>query len=91
MDKRNKLYQYVINDLVGMTKITRNKERFYFRPYYEYTGSKSSLHPYTSKEGYTYEEIFLPYCKTHYGLTDDEVSYIWDQFMDIMKDKTYRI
>ena len=31
--------------------------------------------------------FFSKYCKERYGLTDEEIKYVWDQYKDIMTDK----
>jgi len=33
--------------------------------------------------GYTFEK----YCKDIYGLTEEEIKYVWKQYKDIIKDK----
>ncbi len=31
--------------------------------------------------------LFSKYCKEKYGLTEDEIDYVWDQYKTIIKDK----
>ena len=30
---------------------------------------------------------FSKYCKNTFGLTEEEIDYVWDEYKDIMKDK----
>jgi rubrerythrin len=83
--KVERFKQYIIDDLLDKSTIRNDRERFYFPSYHE------SLNPYTSKESYFFDEYFLPYCKTHYGITDDEVENIFVRYMDSIRDRTYRI
>ena len=87
----NKKYiDKVIEHLVRITKIEHEKERicFPFMPLYP----KYCLHLYsdpffpfnTSNFG---PSSFSKYCNNIYGLIDDEIEYVWEQYKIIIRDK----
>ena len=75
----NKKYlDKVLDHLVRSTKIDYEKERIYY-PF-------SPLH--------SYHLLFLPpspfitnYCKNHFGLTKEEIDYVWNEYRSIILDK----
>ncbi len=88
----NKYIEHIIKDLVRDTRIDYDQERIpnihfpfflslrlvYFH-HLPLTHSLllPSLHP----------NSFSKYCKEKYGLTEDEIDYVWDQYKSIIKDK----
>ena len=78
----NKKYiDKVLDHLVRSTKIDYEKERIYFSfypyPFYFYS-SYTSLSLFSS---------FSKYCRNQFGLTEDEIRYVWKEYVVIMKDK----
>jgi hypothetical protein len=85
----NRYIEHIIKDLVRDTRIDYEIGRIYFPfllPYYHlitYQHHNSFL---TS----TPIDIFISfinYCKERYGLTEEEINYVWDQYTNIIKDK----
>ncbi len=82
----NKYIEHIINDLVRDTKIDYDQERIYFPhltlshppPPFPYSLNLLHLSPLSS---------FSKYCKENYGLTKEEIDYVWDQYRSIIKDK----
>ena len=99
MDKRKeKYYNYVLNDLVSKTEVDYDNESVNFpfpihpithtypTPVHRSPSSRFLYH--TSLPAYSYFFLsFSEHCKVVYGLTDEEVFYVWDQFRKIIKDK----
>ena len=72
----NRFIEHIINDLVRDTKIDYDKEEILTRG-----GSPI----YFVKDYYYF--FFIDYCKDTYGLTEDEIEYVWDQYKGIILDK----
>lgn len=75
----DKVVEFIVRD----TKIDHDKEEIQY-PFYPFnrTFLFSLFFPFSS--------IFSPfskYCKNVYGLTEDEVKYVWNQYKDIILDK----
>ena len=82
----NKKYlDKVLNYLVRGTKMNYEKERIYF------SFSPSTLLPLLSlSPPYSpllFRYSFSKYCKTQFGLTEEEIKYVWDQYTIIITDK----
>ncbi len=79
-DKQKKYLDKVIEFLVKDTKIDYDKGRvhlsFFPYPFFLPPSISSSIFP-----------LFSKYCKNVYGLTEDEIKYIWGEFITIIKDK----
>ena len=80
----NKYIEHIINDLIRDTRMDYDKERIYFphtpsRLYYS-----THLPPTFSPP---HRSVFYSYCKERYGLTEEEIGYVWDQYKSIIKDK----
>jgi hypothetical protein len=87
MDKRKeKYYNYVLNDLVSKTEIDYDNERVY-TPFSSPLSHPSFFSFYLSLTSFLYLSPISHHCKVVYGLTDEEVFYVWDQFRKIIKDK----
>lgn len=79
----NKKYlDKVIEHLVRSTKIDYEKELL-SPPFYP-TQLSFFLFPFSPSSPSTY---FSSYCKNTFGLTEDEISYVWNEFKEIILDK----
>ena len=90
MDNKIKRYlDMVLDHLVRGTKIDYENERIYpssllpisfplFLP-----PSFSPLSPSSS----SYSSSLSDYCRNQFGLTDEEIEYVWNEFKEIIKDK----
>jgi len=88
----NKKYlDKVIGSLVRGTRINYEKKRIYFSffsynslfTYILHNKSVPSIH-------YSYSSLlskFSKYCKNTFGLTEDEIDYVWKEYVEIMKNK----
>ena len=80
----NKYLDKVIGFLVRSTNINYEKEtidsQFAFAPIYFHVSRIDSifnfLHP-----------LFKKYCTNQFGLTDDEIFYVWQEYKTIISDK----
>jgi alcohol dehydrogenase YqhD (iron-dependent ADH family) len=79
MNKKEKYYNYVVNHLVKKTKIDYGKERVIFPfsiidPQFAFFTPKLLI------------DSFLPdftnYVKERYGVHDEEIEFIWDQYKE---------
>jgi hypothetical protein len=82
----NKKYlDKVVGSLVRSTKIDYEKELVYTPPFF---------HLYTALSPHLFI-IHLPsslpsfrlYCKNQFGLTEEEMEYVWKEYVDIMLEK----
>ena len=87
----NRYIEHIIKDLVRDTKIDYNKREIHFPFYPSLPSFKLTFHrapllflnphpPITSS-------FFSKYCKNRYGLTEEEIEYVWDQYKTIILDK----
>ena len=79
--------EHIINDLVRDTRIDYEKERITFPfglnlPFYV-----STLLPNLHTPPIFSPPLYSDYCKDNYGLTEDEIKYVWDQYKSIIIDK----
>ena len=82
----NKKYlDKVIEHLVRSTKIDYEKELIVFPPLS--SPFNSTLLYITTKNTPTCPGFFSSYCKNTFGLTEDEISYVWNEFKEIILDK----
>jgi hypothetical protein len=77
----NRYIEHIINDLVRDTRIDYDQDRIYF----PFLSPNSLIHIF-SHPHFTLLH-FSDYCKERYGLTEDEIYYVWDQYTSIIKDK----
>ena len=92
MDK--KFLHKVIDQLVSETTIDYEKERVY-TPFSSPLSSYSHVlflysrppYFYSSRQFLSSVAPFPHHCRDVYGLTDEEIFYVWDQFRQILKDK----
>ena len=75
MDK--KYLHKVLNQIVSETEIDYEKEKVY--------SSFSFPHPTFDSSPFSY--IFTTHCKDVYGLNEQEIGYVWKEYMKIIKDK----
>jgi hypothetical protein len=68
----NRYIEHIISDLVRDTKL-------------DFEVPDRNLY-YSFKKPPYYEQ-FSDYCKENYGLTKEEIDYVWDQYKSIIKDK----
>ena len=74
----NKKYiDKVIEHLVKGTKMDHNNNLTSLPPFLSYIPSYLS----------TFQSLFNSYCKNTFGLTKDEISYVWKEYIKIIKDK----
>ena len=80
MDKKEKYYNYVVNDLVKKTEIDYDEGRIYtpFSPPLSFTFFFSSP---------SLDSFFSDHCKGVYGLNIHEIKYVWEEYKEIIKDK----
>ena len=87
----------VVEQLVSETNITGGVVSSPFPPFSPFFPSPfPPYHPTSLPPSYTPSSIltvlyrlppFKKYCKDTYGLTEDEVKYVWDEYKNIMLNK----
>ena len=85
----NRFIEHIINDLVRDTKIDYDREEIHF-PFYSRPLSNFSPFdptPFPPHITHLFSTPFSKYCKDTYGLIDQEVEYVWDQYKSTIKDK----
>ena len=80
-DKQKKYLDKVVEFLVKGTKIDYDEGRLY-APFHVTPTST-----YYIFSLYRTPFLFSKYCKSVYGLTGDEVKYVWDEYRKIIKEK----
>ena len=82
----NKRYlDKVIGSLVRSTKIDYDTETIEFLSHFKLPITSSVF---TSELLiYRHPYVFKEYCEITFGLTDDEVGYVWEEYKKIIKDK----
>ena len=79
----NRYIEHIISDLVRDTRIDYEKN-FIYLPYFPPHLSPTYL-SFISLFPSSY--FFSDYCKERYGLTKEEIDYVWDVYKIIIKDK----
>ena len=80
----NKKYlDKVIGSLVRGTKIDYINKRFSF----PFSSPSPSHLPRLDSPFLPHTVSFSEYCKRFYGLTEDEIKYVWNEYREIIKDK----
>ena len=75
----DKVIEYIVRD----TKIDYDKDEIQFPFFYSrFLMSRFSIFSLSVRL-----KLFSEYCKEVYGLTEDEVKYVWNQYKDIILDK----
>ena len=82
MDK--KFLNKVVDQLVNETRIDYNERRIYFPSFSSPLSLFLSLILSPSRSFIS--SSFTKHCKNVYGLTDDEVNYVWVKWRDMIKD-----
>jgi hypothetical protein len=87
----NRYIEHIINDLVRDTRINYDREEVHFPFYSRPLDCPLPLSPlpdsfYRSSRHFS-PSPFSKYCKNTYGLTDQEVKYVWERYKDIILDK----
>ena len=81
----NKYVEHIISDLVRDTRIDYEIGRIYF-PFSPH--SPLFFPPLLSYSSLPLSPIsFSKYCKDTFGLTEEEIEYVWDQYRSIIKEK----
>ena len=88
----NKYIEHIIKDMVRDTKLDFEELRitYPFTNYYSHHTIYSPLpdrNLYYSFKKPPYYEQFSDYCKENYGLTKEEIDYVWGQYKSIIIDK----
>jgi len=92
----NKYLNNVLNSLVGETKIDFDVETLYMPffnsfhayPFESYYVIKFFLTHSAATTSYTgIPPVFTQHCRDVYGLNDDEIYYVWDEYKTIIGDK----
>ncbi len=82
MDK--KYLHRVLDQIVSETKIDLDEKKVYF------TFSPSPfffLFPDVFFSSFSFFPFFFDHCRDIYGLNDDEIDYVWDEYKEIILDK----
>jgi hypothetical protein len=75
-----KFLDKVVDQIVSETRIDHDEEMLY-------TPFSSSLFSSLPLTLLLPSSPFSPHCKNIYGLNEDEVSYVWKKYKEIIKDK----
>ena len=75
MNKKEKYYNYVVDDLVKNTEIDHDQETIKFPFYYNYT-------PFPLYSLLSSLTIFSKHVIERYGVHDEEMSIIWNQYRE---------
>lgn len=83
----NKYLDKVVGSLIRGTKIDYEKERIYFsffplRNLFSFSYFISSLYPFPP-----YYPLLSSYCKDTFGLTEEEIEYVYLRYVEIIIDK----
>ena len=82
-DKQKKYLDKVIELLVKNTVINYGKDEIQFPFFYSrFLRSRFSIFSLSVRL-----KLFSEYCKEVYGLTDQEIEYVWKEYKDIILDK----
>jgi hypothetical protein len=80
MNKQEKYYNYVVDDLVKNTEIDHDQETIKFPFYYNYI---LPLHPTPFLFSLSYlSTIFSKHVIERYGVHDEEMEIIWNQYRE---------
>jgi hypothetical protein len=83
-DRRERFINVIVDDLVGSTKIDRQRNMITDNPFYGFIFKYTREYEHNFPHIYKYFERF---CKDRYGLTEDEIDYVWNQYKTTIKDK----
>jgi len=82
----NNYLDKVLDQILSETTIDYGKERLYtpFSPHPLYPNS--SFHK-PHNTSHLHHRLLRRHCREVYGLNDDEVNYVWNEYKNIIKDK----
>ena len=78
----NRYIEHIIKDLVRDTRIGYYDIDMFKPPY-----PSPALSPFHLTIRHFPDPPFLDYCRDTYGLTDQEIKYVWERYKDIILDK----
>ena len=82
--RKEKYYNYVLNDLVSKTEIDHERELIR----YPYTLNLTSLlNTIPLLYSHYLFSPFIKHCEDVYGLNEQEIDYVWGEYKDIINDK----
>jgi len=76
-DYLNKILEYLVDDTI--IDFDENQIRF---PFYSFPSHPLLFLPFS---------VFSEYCKDNYGLTDEEIDYVWEEYRIIINEKSDRL
>ena len=83
MNKKEKYYNYVVNDLVSKTEIDHGKKRIKFPFYYNYISPDPSQYPHLFFSFISSSfSRFSKHVIERYGVHDEEMEIIWYQYKE---------
>ena len=86
----NKKYlDKILNYLVRSTRIDYKNNFIYF-PFSSPSSRTQSLTFFSLSRRSKPLFSFSKYCKNQFGLTDDEIEYVWNEYREIINDKIKR-
>ena len=87
MDKQKKYLDKVINHIVKNTKMDYEKKTIYFLNSF-YPPLVSSPRKFTNFSSHPhFISRFSKHCIDTFGLTGEEIEYVWNEYKDIIKNK----
>jgi len=88
MENNKKYIDKVIGSLLRGTKIDYEKERIYF-PFSLPIHSSPLPLLFSFSLPYSLLYPFSTYCRNQFGLTEEEIDYVWNEYKKIMIEKIY--
>jgi hypothetical protein len=86
VDRKDEYLNIIVEFLVADTKVSINDDIF-FAPFYRL--SSLSYDFFFQQYFRDYPASFSNYTKDIYGLSDDDIKYVWDRYKNIILDNTY--
>lgn len=92
MDKKEKLYNYIIDEVVDDTKLYWSGNKLWFRvSYFFHVNCGFYCVPYfIEKEDHnhnTLKEYFKEHLSRRYGSSEEESLMLWDRYVEVMCDR----
>ena len=85
VDRKNEYLNKIVEFLVTDTKVDQ-KNKVWYPPFYRLS-SLSYDYFFNAHRGSDSPVSLSRYCKDNYGLTDDDIKYVWDRYKNIILDK----
>ena len=79
--------EHIINDLVRDTRIDYDQDRIYFPFALLHLPFDVSTSLFVHNPPIFSPPLYSDYCKKKYGLTEEEIKYVWRGYVGILKDK----